>query len=432
VDFLRYSGTTASTPPDIRDWETAVNYKYDTSGRRIKKKVDNYTIRYLYDGGNVIGEYDINDNLLRKYIHGARVDEPVCMINVADSSAVYFYHYDGLGSVVALSDSSGDSCQSYEYSAYGQVAVSDPNFTANPYMFTGRRFDFETGIYLYRCRYYNPYIGRFLQTDLIGYGDGINWYAYCGNNPIGRVDPSGTCFSPTNSGAGTYQTAGLADYYESWKGTVTDYHQELGESYVKYRTSFINWWADSIAKELTDSLGDGVKLTVYGASFGMIGSKAEIDYISKRYGDFVTNFSIGAGGASTVCLGSAYAIEFAPIAWGSATELARKFAMGHEDVYDVYSGARSNIRLDWAYNRLLHTFSKEEGHIFTNDITEMWHWAKRWEEMCNNEAFKVAITDDPQKMVANVTYYLKDLGNGMSLWAYVREGLIIDAGLNLK
>ena len=113
------------------------------------------------------------------------------MIDVADSNAVYYYHYNALGSVVALSDSSGDSCQSYEYSVYGQTAVSDPNFIANPYMFTGRRFDYETGLYYYRARYYNPYIGRFLQTDPIGYSAGMNMYAYCKNNPLCLTDPSG-------------------------------------------------------------------------------------------------------------------------------------------------------------------------------------------------------------------------------------------------
>jgi hypothetical protein len=71
-----------------------------------------------YDDGNVIAEYDGNGNLLRKYIYGLRVDEPVCMIEVASSNAVYYYHYDGLGSVVALSDSAGDTVQTYEYSAY--------------------------------------------------------------------------------------------------------------------------------------------------------------------------------------------------------------------------------------------------------------------------------------------------------------------------
>jgi RHS repeat-associated protein len=140
------------------------------------------TLQGIYDGGNVIAEYDDNGDLASKYIHGARIDELVCMINVADSNAVYYYHYDGLGSVVALSDSSGDSCQSYEYSAFGQVVAEDPNHP-NPYMFTGRRFDYETGLYYYRARYYNPYIGRFLQTDPIGYKNGINWHAYRGNNP---------------------------------------------------------------------------------------------------------------------------------------------------------------------------------------------------------------------------------------------------------
>jgi RHS repeat-associated protein len=183
VDYVQWTGSSSGG--------STATYKYDPSGRRIEKDVDGDTTTYVYDGGNVIAEYDDNGDLASKYIHGARVDELVCMIDVADSNAVYYYHYDGLGSVVALSNSSGTSIQSYEYSAYGQVAASDPNFTANPYLFTGRRFDYETGLYYYRARYYNPYVGRFLQTDPVGYGDGINWYAYCGNNPVGRADPSG-------------------------------------------------------------------------------------------------------------------------------------------------------------------------------------------------------------------------------------------------
>jgi len=147
--------------------------------------VDDWTVKYCYDGDHTIAEYDGENRLLRKYIYGPRVDEPICMVDVADSNAVYYYHFDGLGSVIALSDEDGNTVQSYEYTVYGQVAAEDVNHP-NPITFTGRWFDRETGLYYYRARYYNPYIGRFLQTDPVGYG-----YSYCHNNPSGWVDPSG-------------------------------------------------------------------------------------------------------------------------------------------------------------------------------------------------------------------------------------------------
>jgi len=144
------------------NWQ-AIDYKHDVYGRRSEKKVDGFSTRYLYDGDQVIAEYDGNNNLLRKYIYGPGIDQPVCMIEQAESET-YYYHYDGLGSVVALSDSSGDTVQTYQYSVFGQVAAEYEDFP-NPYMFAGRRYDIEIGLYYNRARYYNPFTGRFLQAD---------------------------------------------------------------------------------------------------------------------------------------------------------------------------------------------------------------------------------------------------------------------------
>ena len=196
VDSVQWTGSAAPAPePPANAWHRLA-YTYDAFGRRIAKSYNEELITsYVYDGDHCIAEYDLNGNLKRKYIFGPCVDEPICMIEAGSSYAgTYYYHFDALGSVVALTSgnagSMGNTVEVYEYDVYGKVGALDASHP-NRFLFTGREFDKETGLYYYRARYYNPQIGRFLQTDPVGYGAGMNCYAYCGNGPCARTDPSG-------------------------------------------------------------------------------------------------------------------------------------------------------------------------------------------------------------------------------------------------
>jgi len=92
---------------------------------------------------------------------------------------------------VALSDPNGNLVETYSYDVFGQPNTIGSK--GNPYLFTGQRYDEETRLYYYRMRYYSPSLGRFLQSDPIGYADSLNIYTYCENNPVNWADPYGLC-----------------------------------------------------------------------------------------------------------------------------------------------------------------------------------------------------------------------------------------------
>jgi RHS repeat-associated protein len=141
----------------------------------------------VYDGEDILLEYDGANVLQARYTHGPGIDEPIAMQR---GGATYFYHQDGLGTVTDLTDSTATTAQSYAYDAYGNI-IQQTGTVENPYTYTGREFDAETGLYYYRARYYDPRIATFLQKDPTGTKGGPNPYAYADNNPLRFTDPSG-------------------------------------------------------------------------------------------------------------------------------------------------------------------------------------------------------------------------------------------------
>jgi RHS repeat-associated protein len=161
-------------------------FRYDPFGRRIQKSGPLGTTNYLYSGLSLVEELDGGGNILARYTQGRTIDEPLAELRSGTAS---YYEQDGVNSVSSLSTAAGALANTYSYDSFGK-ATSTGTLT-NPFQYTGREFDSETGIYEYRLRYYDPTDGRFLQEDPIRFRGGANFYAYVKNSPIGAVDPLG-------------------------------------------------------------------------------------------------------------------------------------------------------------------------------------------------------------------------------------------------
>ena len=166
------------------------DYYYDPLGRRSGKDAtiagSTTSTEYLWSGSQVMAEYDgTTGALLRRYVYGPGIDTPLVMLDASDNKT--YLHGDRLGSIIAVASSTGAQIEAFTSGPYGE----DTSESNSPYKFAARRIDQETGLYYNRARYYNPGLGRFMSNDPIGYGDGLNMYAYVGNDPLNYTDPFG-------------------------------------------------------------------------------------------------------------------------------------------------------------------------------------------------------------------------------------------------
>ncbi len=196
-------------------------YGYDVLGRRIAKRVYSsstggtvaYT-RFVYHGAHVAFETDSLGTMGLRYTYGLATDDVLAIRDAAGNH--YYVMQDPLHSVRGLVRRDGTWVRSLRYGPYGVVIDSaGAGGPALRYRWTGRESDSETGWYFFRARYYDPAVRRFVQEDPIGYGGGVNVYAYAGGGPLEARDPSGLIMSPDQ-----YATPRLDEGPSSARGEV--------------------------------------------------------------------------------------------------------------------------------------------------------------------------------------------------------------------
>ncbi|WP_028582814.1 RHS repeat-associated core domain-containing protein [Desulfogranum japonicum] len=210
-------------------------YFYDPAGHRIGKTIDGVQHHYRYSGDQLYAEYiDQFNTPAARYTRGVAHTSPM-MRHSGDSA--YYYHHNGLGSVLAMSGTAGKVKANQRFDVWGNRLEQHTGETPG-FGFTGGEPD-NTGLIYFQARYYDPSIGRFTQRDPIGLAGGINTYAYVGNNPGNAVDPSGL----------------LAQQSGGW-------WQEGGQSYFDSTLAMASGLTTTVSVSAVSEGNDGMDLSV--------------------------------------------------------------------------------------------------------------------------------------------------------------------------
>ena len=189
----------------VKDGVTQGSYNYNGDGLRTYKSTNGYgTTEYHILDGQYVGE---TKSINGKTYHTLYLyDDAGSIIGLQSGGETYYLSKTLEGDVTAVLDESGTKVAQYVYDMWGKLvgvydgagrAVTDPEHIAlrNPFRYRGYMYDEESGLYYLQSRYYDPVTGRFVNADgFVSTGTGLmgnNMFAYCNNNPVMNVDPSG-------------------------------------------------------------------------------------------------------------------------------------------------------------------------------------------------------------------------------------------------
>ena len=156
--------------------------RYDAEGLRFELLENGRRTSFVYHDGELLQE-EGREEQGTSYHLGAGMEA------FRRGQELSYYHRDEQLSTTFITGGHGDVQNSYQYDAFG-MSLGTTEKLNNRIRYTGQQYDDVTGQYYLRARYYNPVAGRFMQEDVYQ-GDGLNLYAYCGNNPVVYYDPSG-------------------------------------------------------------------------------------------------------------------------------------------------------------------------------------------------------------------------------------------------
>ena len=190
-DKARYSYDAFNRTVKVETFDGSIQVNhYDAEGLRHEMEENGRLVRFIFHKGEAVAEQEENSNVIR-LIRGS---ELIARSSDSESARTY-YHYasDEMGSTTHIVDENGNVQNRYAYDAWGKIEVKE-EAVPNRFTYYGQQIDPITQQYYLRARFYNPVIGRFTQEDTYR-GDGLNLYAYCANNPVYYVDPSGLATS---------------------------------------------------------------------------------------------------------------------------------------------------------------------------------------------------------------------------------------------